>query len=50
MKTRMPAIGSALKSTWLNSCQAEPALGNNDPQGEGAAGQTLAIHAVAGID
>lgn len=44
------AIGGALKSTWLNSCQAEPLFGDNDPQGECAAGQALAIQAVACID
>jgi len=44
------AIGGALKSTWLNPCQAEPLFGDNDPQGEGAAGQALAIQAMAGID
>jgi hypothetical protein len=44
------AIGGALKSTWLNPCQAEPLFGDNDPQGECAAGQALAIQAVAGID
>jgi hypothetical protein len=44
------AIGGALKSTWLNPCQAKPLFGDNDPQGECAAGQALAIQAVAGID
>ena len=44
------AIGGALKSTWLNPCQAEPLFGDNDSQGECAAGQALAIQAVAGID
>ena len=44
------AIGGALKSTWLNPCQAEPLFRDNDPQGECAAGQALAIQAVTGID
>ena len=44
------AIGGALKSTRLNSRQAEPLLGNDDPQRERASGQALAIQAVAGID
>jgi hypothetical protein len=45
-----PAIRGALKPTWLNPCQAEPLFGDNDPQAERAAGQALAIQAVAGID
>ena len=45
-----PAIGSALESTWLKPGQAESVLGDNDPQRECAAGQPLAIQAVAGID
>ena len=45
-----PAIGGALKPTWLNPCQAEPLFGDSDPQGECAAGQVLAIQAMAGID
>ena len=44
------AIGGALKPTWLNPCQAEPLFGDNGPQAERAAGQALAIQAVAGID
>ena len=44
------AIGGALKSAWLKPRQAEPLLGNDDPQRERAAGQALAIQAVAGID
>jgi hypothetical protein len=45
-----PAIGSALKSTRLNSGQAESLLGDDNPQRERASGQALAIKAVAGID
>jgi len=44
------AIGGALKSAWLNSFQPERLLGGNDPQGERASGQALAIQAMAGID
>jgi len=35
---------------WLKPGQAKTFLGHNHPQGERAAGQALAIEAVAGID
>ena len=45
-----PAIGSALKSTRLNSGQVESLFGDDDPQRERASGQALAIQTMAGID
>ena len=43
-----PAIGGALKPTWLYPRQAESLFGDDDPPGERASSQTLAIQAVAG--
>src|SRR4051794_28029313 len=40
------AVGSTLEPTWFDAAELESSLGNNHPQGKGAARQALAIGAV----